>query len=72
MRLIWASNGSYRRVRGMPRNKARADSQKEQSERFKKAVSDAVAVGELSPTEADDAFDSLTRSLSPGPKPKQV
>jgi len=56
----------------MPRNKARADSQKEQSERFKKAVSDAVAVGELSPTEADDAFDSLTRSLSPGPKPKQV
>jgi len=43
----------------MPKKKALPESQKEQSERFLKAVSDAVAAGELNPTEADDAIDDL-------------
>ena len=43
----------------MSKKKAPPESQKEQSERFKKAVSDAVAAGELNPTEADTALDRM-------------
>ena len=39
--------------------KKNPESQKEQSERFKKTVVDLVAAGELNPTEADKAFDKL-------------
>ena len=42
----------------MPKKK-NPESQKEQSERFKKTVSDLVAVGELNPTDADKAFAKL-------------
>lgn len=51
-------------VRRMPKKKAPPESQKEQSERFLKAVSDAVAAGELNPTEADAAFEALARNLA--------
>lgn len=37
--------------------KKNPESQKEQSERFKKTVADLVAAGELNPTEADEAFE---------------
>lgn len=47
----------------MPKKKAPPESQEAQSERFRKAVSDAVAAGELSPTEADDAFDNLMKAV---------
>jgi hypothetical protein len=40
----------------------------EQSARFRAEVERMVAAGELSPTEADDALDRLTRSLSPEKK----
>lgn len=39
--------------------KKNPESQKEQSERFKKTVAELVAAGELNPTEADKAFDKL-------------
>jgi polyhydroxyalkanoate synthesis regulator phasin len=42
----------------MPKKKNQ-ESQKEQSERFKKTVADLVAAGELSPTDADKALESL-------------
>lgn len=42
----------------MPKKK-QPESQEEQSERFNKAVSNAVAAGELSPTEADERFEKL-------------
>ena len=48
----------------MPKKKAPPESQKEQSERFLKAVSDAVAAGELNPTEANKALDGLVRRAS--------
>ena len=40
-------------------SKKNPESQKEQSERFKKTVADLVAGGELNPTDADKAFDKL-------------
>ncbi len=51
----------------MPKKKNQ-ESQKEQSERFKKTVADLVAAGELNPTEADDAFDKLMDNLQLPPK----
>jgi len=45
----------------MPKKKDPPESQEEQSERFKKAVSDAVAAGELNPAEADEVLDALVR-----------
>jgi len=42
----------------MPKKK-RQETQKEQSERFKKAVAELVAAGELNPTDADEAFEKL-------------
>lgn len=42
----------------MPKKK-NAESQKEQSERFRKTVRDLVAAGELNPTDADSAFEKL-------------
>jgi polyhydroxyalkanoate synthesis regulator phasin len=42
----------------MPKKKNQ-DSQEQQSERFKKAVRDLVAAGELNPIEADKAFVNL-------------
>ena len=44
----------------MPK-KENQESQAEQSERFKKTVSDLVAAGELDPVEADAAFDRLVK-----------
>ena len=49
-------------VRRMPKKKAPPESQKEQSERFLKAVSDAVAAGELNPTEADNVLDRMLKN----------
>ena len=46
----------------MPRKK-NPESQKEQSERFKKTVADLVAAGELNHTEADKAFERLVRKM---------
>lgn len=42
----------------MPKKK-QTETQEEQSERFKQAVRDLVAVGELNPTEADERFERL-------------
>jgi polyhydroxyalkanoate synthesis regulator phasin len=42
----------------MPKKKV-PETQAEQSERFRKAVRDMVAAGELNPTEADKAFARL-------------
>lgn len=42
----------------MPKKK-NPESQKEQSERFKKTVADLVAAGELNLTDADEAFERL-------------
>ncbi|MDB5715742.1 MAG: hypothetical protein JWO15_3139 [Sphingomonadales bacterium] len=44
----------------MPKKKQK-ESPEEQSERFRRAVRDLVAAGELNPTEADQALDSITR-----------
>ncbi len=42
----------------------------EQSERFRKSVRDLEAAGELSPTEADEAFDRLVaRAVPEKPRP---
>jgi len=46
----------------MPKKK-RTETQEEQSERFRKAVRDLVAAGELDPTEADERFERLAGSL---------
>ena len=45
--------------------KKNPESQKEQSERFKKTVADLVAAGELNPTDTDKAFERLMRSVKP-------
>lgn len=50
----------------MPKKK-NPESQKEQSERFKKTVADLVAAGELNPTEADEAFENLVRRAAKPP-----
>ncbi len=42
----------------MPKKK-RQETQQEQSERFKQAVRDLVAAGELNPTDADAAFERI-------------
>ena len=44
-------------------SKKKPESQKEQSERFKKTVADLVEAGELNPTEADKAFEKLMGNL---------
>lgn len=46
----------------MPK-KQQKETQKEQSERFKKAVQDMIDAGELNPTEADNAFEKLVRNI---------
>lgn len=46
----------------MPKKKA-PESQSDQSERFRNAVRDMVAAGELNPTEADKAFEKLVGKL---------
>lgn len=43
----------------MPK-KQKQETQKEQSERFKKAVQDMIDAGELNPTEAESRLDALT------------
>jgi polyhydroxyalkanoate synthesis regulator phasin len=45
-------------------SKKNPESQKEQSERFKKTVADLVAAGELNPTEADKAFERLMNNVA--------
>lgn len=51
----------------MPKKK-KAETQEEQSERFKETVRALVDAGELNPTEADERFDALTRRLRSSPK----
>ncbi len=46
----------------MPKKK-RQETQAEQSERFKKAVSDFEAAGELNPTGADVAFEKMMNNV---------
>ena len=46
----------------MPK-KQQKETQKEQSERFKKAVQDMIDAGELNPTEADDAFEKIIHKI---------
>lgn len=48
--------------------KKNPESQKEQSERFKKTVADLVAAGELNPTEADESFEKLVIRSTQKPK----
>lgn len=48
----------------MPKKKA-AESQGEQSERFRKAVRDLIDAGELSPTEADERFERTLAKAAP-------
>lgn len=43
-------------------NKQNQESQAEQSKRFKKTVADLVDAGELSPTDADRAIDTLVKN----------
>lgn len=45
----------------MPKKEAK-DSPEAQRERFEKAVRDAIDAGELNPTEADAALDSIVRN----------
>lgn len=47
----------------MPKKKLPPESQETQSERFNNAVRDAVAAGELNPTEADEVFEKLVRKV---------
>jgi polyhydroxyalkanoate synthesis regulator phasin len=48
----------------MPKKK-NPESQAEQSERFRKAVADLVAAGELNPIEAAKALDKLVSDAKP-------
>lgn len=48
----------------MPKQK-KQESQAEQSERFRKAVQDMIDAGELSPTEAEEKFDSALNVILP-------
>ena len=50
--------------------KKNPESQKEQSERFKKTVADLVAAGELNSAEADNAFDALLSQVAPQHPPR--
>jgi hypothetical protein len=50
----------------MPK-KLRQESQKEQSERFKRDAQRLIDAGELSPTEADAALDKLVRKAATKP-----
>lgn len=53
----------------MPKAKPK-ESQEAQSARFRAEVERLVAAGDLNPTEADEAFDRLTKSLKrAGPEP---
>ena len=47
----------------MPKKK-NEESQKQQSERFEKAVQDMIDAGELNPTEADDRFDRAMKKIA--------
>lgn len=58
----------------MPKKKLPPESQATQSERFNQAVRDAVAAGELNPTEADDALEKAMtgmRRLKDGSEPQE-
>ncbi len=48
----------------MPKKK-KQETQEEQSERFRAAVRQMIADGELNPTDADEAFDKLMGSVAP-------
>jgi polyhydroxyalkanoate synthesis regulator phasin len=47
----------------MPKKK-QAETQAEQSERFRRAVQELVDAGELNPTEADEMFERLIRKIA--------
>ena len=44
--------------------KPKKESQKNQSERFEKAVQELVDAGELNPTEADEKFDEAMKNIA--------
>lgn len=48
----------------MPKKKT-SETQAEQSKRFRKAVADLEAAGELSPTEAEERFERAMSSILP-------
>lgn len=50
----------------MPKKKTQ-ETQKEQSERFEKAVQELVDAGELNPTEAEEALNRLVQRANPLP-----
>lgn len=50
----------------MPK-KQNAESQKDQSERFKREAQNLIDVGELSPTEADKQMDRMLRQKATKP-----
>ncbi len=47
----------------MPKRK-KEESQKEQSERFRRAVQELVDAGELSPTEAEERFERVMKNIA--------
>lgn len=51
--------------------KPKKESQKEQSARFEKAVQDMIDAGELSPTEAEEAFEQVMKKVAPKKLPLQ-
>jgi polyhydroxyalkanoate synthesis regulator phasin len=51
----------------MPKKKM-TETQAEQSERFRKALREAIDAGELNPTEADEAFNLLVRRAKAHPQ----
>jgi polyhydroxyalkanoate synthesis regulator phasin len=54
----------------MPKKKNQ-ESQAEQSERFRNAVRDLVAAGELNPTEADEALSRMVGGQSTAERSRQ-
>ena len=55
----------------MPKKK-NAESQAEQSERFRAEVARLIEAGELNPIEADERFEALARLLRSKVSPKSV
>ena len=50
----------------MPKQK-RQETQKEQSERFRKTVQDLIDAGDLSPTEAEERFERAMKRITDRP-----
>jgi len=50
--------------------KPKKESQKEQSERFVRAVQDMINAGELNPTEADEAMERVLQKIQTNKSPE--